>query len=96
MPEPIAITSHGVTLDFDTERLADPRFTYCLSRVADDTVADDRKLVFYGRMLALMLGEDGAYVAMSDLAEANEGHADASLFNEFFADILEQARAKNS
>lgn len=94
MADAITIESHGISIDFDPERLADPRFTYCLSRVADDTVADDRKLVFYGRMLSVMLGEDGAYAAMCDLA--GNGSTDAETFNDFFMDVLTKARAKNS
>lgn len=94
MADAITIESHGISIDFDPARLADPRFTYCLSRVADDTVADDRKLVFYGRMLSVMLGEDGAYAAMCDLA--GNGSTDAETFNDFFMDVLDQARAKNS
>ena len=96
MADLITIESHGISIDFDPARLADPRFTYCLSRVADDTVADDRKLVFYGRMLGVMLGEDGAYAAMCDLAATTDGTTTADVFNEFFMDVLTQARAKNS
>lgn len=94
MADAITIESYDISIDFDPARLADPRFTYCLSRVADDTVPDDRKLVFYGRMLSVMLGEDGAYAAMCDLA--GNGSTDAETFNEFFMDVLDQARAKNS
>jgi hypothetical protein len=66
MADAITIESHGISIDFDPSRLADPRFTYCLSRVADETVADERKLVFYGRMLSVMLGEDGEPVIGED------------------------------
>ena len=94
MAETMTIESNGVSIDIDPTRLGDPRFTYCLSRVSDETVADDRKLVFYGRMLSVMLGEDGAYEAMCALADGGSVTADA--FNEFFMDVLTQARAKNS
>ena len=94
MAETMTIESHGVSIDIDPTRLGDPRFTCCLARVSDETVADDRKLVFYGRMLSVMLGEDGAYEAMCALADGGSVTADA--FNEFFMDVLTQARAKNS
>ena len=96
MPETMTIASHGVEFEFDMSALADPRFTYCLSRVADETVGDTQRFVFYGRMLSVLLGEDGAYALMCRLADANEGRVDNDLFNEFFGDLLEQARAKNS
>ena len=94
MAETMTIESHSVSVKIDPDRLGDPRFTYCLSRVSDETVADDRKLVFFGRMLSVMLGEDGAYEAMCALADG--GSVSADTFNEFFMDVLQQARAKNS
>lgn len=94
MAEIMKIESHGVTVGIDPDRLLDPRFTYCLSRVSDETVEDQRKIVFFGRMLSVMLGEDGAYEAMCDLA--NGGSTDSETFNEFFTDVLQKARAKNS
>ncbi len=96
MAETITVESHGATVEVDPGRLADQRFTYCLSRTADGRLADDRKLVFYGRMLSVLLGDDGAYEAMCDLADANGGAVGAELFNDFFADVLEQVGAKNS
>ena len=96
MPQTVTVESHGVTFDVDLERLADQRFVYCLTRVQDETVGDAQRLVFYGRMLATLFGDDGAYELMCQLAEQAGGTTSAELFNEFFGDVLEQARAKNS
>lgn len=95
-PKPIKVESHGVTVEVRPERLADPRFTFCLARVADQTTSPEDKLVNYGRMLTLMLGDDGAYKAMTDLAESLDGDMSTGDFNEFFTDVLSQAKAKNS
>lgn len=96
MAETITVESHGVTVEVDPDRLADQRFTYCLSRTADKKLADDRKLVFHGRMLSVLFGDDDAYEVMCDLADANGGAVSLELFDSFFTDVLEQVGAKNS
>lgn len=96
MADTITVESHGVTVEVETARLADPRFTYCLSRSADGKLPDDRKLVFYGRMLSTLFGDDGAYGIMCDLADASDGTVTVDAFNDFFADVLQQVGAKNS
>ena len=96
MADLVTVESHCVRAEIDPARFEDPRFTYCLSRVSDPKVPDGKKLVFYGRMLALVFGDDGAYEVMCDLADAAGGSVSATLFNEFYADILEQLGAKNS
>lgn len=95
-PKTITVESHGVTVEVRPERLADPRFTFCLARVADKTTTPEEQLVNYGRMLALMLGEDETFRVMNDLAEALGGDMGANDFNEFFGDVLSQAKLKNS
>lgn len=95
--EMVIVESCGITVELDTERLADQRFAYLLSRATDKRVPDGQKLVFYGRMLALAFGgDDEAYEVMDRLADAGGGTLDAETFNQFFVDALEQAGAKNS
>lgn len=96
MAETITVESHGVTAEVDPGRLADMRFTLCLSRTADECATDAEKLVSYGRMLSVLFGDDGAYGVMCALADANGGSCGADLFNAFFADVLERVGAKNS
>lgn len=91
----VMVESHGVSVDVDPANFEDPRFTYCLSKVADEHVAGERKLVYYGRMLDVLFGEDGAYDVMCRLAEANGDTVTPELFNEFYADVMEQVGAKN-
>ena len=96
MAENVTVESHGVTVEVDLGRLVDQRFMYCMTRIADKKLAEDRKLVFYGRMLSVLFGDDDAYEVMCDLADANGGAVSPELFDSFFTDVLEQVGAKNS
>ena len=97
MAETVTVESHGVTAEVEPARLLDPSFSFCLARVSDDQLTDDRKLVWYGRMLDAAFGDDEAYRIMGALAAASEGGASSSeAFNEFFRDVLGQVGAKNS
>ena len=99
MADTVTVEWEGVEVEVDPSHLADPRFTYCLTRVSDDTVRDEQRLRFYGRMLSTLFGEDGAYSVMCRLADALEAQGrefDADAYNEFFSSVLEQLSAKNS
>lgn len=99
MAENVTVEWEGVEVEVDPSHLADPRFTYCLTRVSDDTVRDEQRLKFYGRMLSVLFGEDGAYSVMCSIADAlgSQGREfDPDAYNAFFSSVLEQLNAKNS
>ncbi len=95
MADTFTVDSHGITCSVDKERLADQRFMYCLSKVSDEMVSEQDKLLWYTRMLDTLFG-DMSYAIMCDLADHNGGSCSIEFFNEFFGDVLEQAQAKNS
>lgn len=99
MADYVTVEWEGVSVEVDQSRLADPRFTYCLTRVNDDTLRGEQRLKSYGRMLSVLFGEDGAYSVMCSIADALGAQGrefDAEAYNAFFSSVLEQLKAKNS
>ena len=92
----VNINSHGVEIEIDPANFNDPRFAYTMSQILGDKTKDEDKLVLYGRMLDLVFGPENVLRVMDDLADANGGTLTNELFNEFFAEVMEQAGAKNS
>lgn len=82
----------GVTLDIDLAKLEDMRFTYALGKVSDDETPDAKKLIWYVRMLDLLLG-DKAYSVMNQLA--GEGTITVSEWSDFYLKVFEAVELKN-
>ena len=83
----------GITLDIDTRKLLDPRFTYAIGKASDKRTPDGEKLTWYTRMLDMLFG-DGAYDVMCELADEG-GVVDAEKWESFYGSVLEKLGAGN-
>ena len=89
-----SVEACGITVEIDASVFNDARFMLAISKVSDDRVSDDKKLVWYSRALDLLFDED-AYGVMCDLADANGGQVGIDKFNEFFQQVMEAVGGKN-
>ena len=84
----------GIEVEVDVTKLNDARFMLAISKVSDDKVPAEKRLVWYSRMLDMMFDDD-AYGVMCDLADANGGTVDNDMFAEFLKQVMEAVGAKN-
>jgi hypothetical protein len=85
----------GIELLVDLERFEDPRFTYALGKLTDDTVNAFNRLKWADKMLDTLFGDD-TYRIMCELAEKNGGSLTLERWKEFYGDVMEAVSAKNS
>lgn len=84
----------GVKLSVDMDRFEDPRFTYALGKVTDESVDAFQKLKWVNRVMDTLFGEDETYRIMCELA--NGGELGLDEWNDFLGDVMEAASVKNS
>ena len=83
----------GIKLTVDLEKFDDPRFTYALGKMSDDTINAYEKLKWANRMLDTLF--DDAYRVMCELADANNGKLSVEQWSDFYAQVMESVNAKN-
>ena len=83
----------GVSVEVDTRRLNDVRFTYFLGKVTSSHASEEERMAAYSGMLDVLF--DDPYKIMCDLAKPRGGHLDADAFNAFFMKVIEELGAKN-
>jgi hypothetical protein len=88
------IDVQGIALDVDMAKLNDPRFTYVIGKLTDETLNDVEKLPWVNRWFDTLLGAN-AYKVMCEVADNNGGTLTAEQWNDFFGDVLEAVNAKN-
>lgn len=85
----------GITLDVDVSRFEDPRFTYALGKVADETLDEFARLTYANRMLDTLFGDD-TYRVMCELAAAHGGRLDVDTWQGFYVRVMGAVGSKNS
>ncbi|HAM15343.1 MAG TPA: hypothetical protein DCP91_05705 [Eggerthellaceae bacterium] len=84
----------GIEMAIDLERFEDPRFTYALGKLSDETVNSFEKLKFASKMLDTLFGDD-TYRIMCELADKNGGKLNEEQWKDFYARVMESVSAKN-
>ena len=93
-PDIVAVEACGISVEVDSAALRDVRFATAMGAVSDESLPDGKKMVWFVRAIEVLFGGN-AYAVQTQLAEANGGHADSELFNEFLTKVLEAVGSKN-
>ncbi len=88
------IEVQGIKIDVDVAKLNDPRFSYVIGKLTDDSLNEVEKLPWVNRWFDTLLG-DNAYKVMCQVADNNGGTLTVEQWNDFFGDVLEAVNAKN-
>lgn len=84
----------GVRIDVDMDKLQDPRFSYVVGKLTDNSLNNVEKLPWINRWFDTLLGDD-AYKVMCEVADQHGGKLTVPQWNDFFGDVLEAVNAKN-